>query len=57
MDKTRASLRRARIYAAVLVACGIYAALPVSHRETFRAEFREAAGRAIDWIVDHGGRR
>lgn len=39
MDKTRASLRRVRIYAALLLICGIYAALP--HDYGAKAQARE----------------
>ena len=53
MDKTRASLRRARVYAAVLLVCAIYATVPQPHRETLRGTIRAAAGDAIGWAQDH----
>lgn len=51
MDKTRASLRRVRFYAAVLIICGIYAALPHDHGAKSHA--RQAVGSALDWTASH----
>lgn len=53
MDRTRASLRRARVYAAVLAVCAVYAAAPQSQRETLRGQAREAASHAADWFNQH----
>jgi hypothetical protein len=51
MDKTRASLRRVRVYLALLLICGVYAVLPHDHGAKARA--RDAAGSAMDWAAAH----
>jgi len=53
MDKTRASLRRARVYAAILAVCAVYASIPQPHRQTLRDHAREAASRAAEWVQNH----
>ena len=56
MDRTRASLRRVRVYVILLLVCAVYAALPVSDRENAKAHARQMVGDAINWAVAHVGR-
>lgn len=53
MDKTRASLRRVRIYAALLVVCGVYAVLPPTQREAAHMRVHGITQAAVDWAAEH----
>lgn len=51
MDKTRASLRRVRGYAAVVVMCLLYACLPPTHREIAQQRANWLMQSAMDWTA------
>lgn len=51
MDKTRASLRRVRVYAALLVVCGVYAILPPTQREAAHQRAHDITRAALDWAA------
>lgn len=53
MDKTRASLRRVRVYAVLLVVCGVYATLPADDRKGAQQRIQDAAHAALDWAAHH----
>lgn len=49
MDKTRASLRRVRVYAVLILGCLLYAGLPLTHREMARERAQHIIESANDW--------
>jgi hypothetical protein len=57
MDKTRASLRRVRVYAVLLVVCGVYAVLPPTQREAARLRAHDITEAALDWAAHRFGGR
>ncbi len=57
MDRTRASLRRVRVYAALIVACGAFALLPSDHRAEARDRVKTIIHSIIEWAVDITGEK
>lgn len=51
MDKTRASLRRVRVYAVIVAACLLYACLPPTHRELAQQRAQWFMQSAMDWTA------
>lgn len=50
MDKTRASLRRVRVYTMLILGCLLYAGLPLTHREIARERAQHVMESATDWM-------
>lgn len=55
MDRTRASLRRVRVYVILLIVCGIYAVLPLTQREAALDRASSIAQSATTWAAHRLG--
>jgi hypothetical protein len=55
MDKTRASLRRVRVYAVLIVVCLLFAGLPQTRREINQQRAQYLTSAAVEWVAHHLG--